>query len=427
MKRNVALVLSLVILLSAAAMSAKVDTNENIALNKTAYGTFSSPSIATDGKTKGVLFATSGDITDTPQYLTINLGTAMYLDRVKIFWDKNTLSKSFSIKTSPDAKYWQDEASNLDASTGILDNASGTIVMSVSLKGKTQYSKFLQIMIPAGTSTSNSRGNNVRIAEIEVYPAAQQAFTMGTTDIYALTNDAAYIKYNTSIGAANGSANYGLDPAKMSKVAVNAVSGAVNSIALTDLTQKATYFFQLRASDYYGQNAGSKVLSFVTPGTNVALGKKVTGTFSNLPPKDALVESGSADQVLSRVTDGKTGYFKYMATSGSIPTTDQYVVVDLGKTYALKNIVSYWRKLAYPESLTVQVSDDNATWTTVADNVNCGNGVYSYSEDGDPLIVVNSPASPARYIKLLVKKGSQFFHKHSEWDFVQLMEVKAFE
>jgi hypothetical protein len=427
MKRNLALILSLVFLLSTAAMSAKVDSNANIADGKNAYGTFANAKLVTDGKTKGVVYATSGDITDTPQYLTIDLGTAMYLDRVKIFWDKNALSNSFSIKTSADAKYWQEEASNVDASTGVLDNVSGTIVMSVSLKGKTQYSKYLQIMIPAGTSTSNTRGNNVRIAEIEVYPAAQQNFVMGTVDMYALTNDACYMKYGTSIGAAGGSAVYGLDPAKMNKVAVNANSGLENSIALTGLSPKTIYFCQVKATDFYGQITGSKVISFTTPGENVALKKTVTGTFTNLPPRDALVVQGNGDQVLSRATDGKTGYFASMATSGSIPTADQYVIVDLGKTYALKNIVSFWRKLAYPESLTVQVSDNNTTWTTVAENVNCGNGVYARTDQGDPMVAVNSPASSARYIKLLVKKGSQYFHKHSDWDFVQLMEVKAFE
>ena len=33
----------------------------------------------------------------------------------------------------------------------------------------------------------------------------------------------------------------------------------------------------------------------------------------------------------------------------------------------------------------------------------------------------------ARYVQVLIEKGSPYFVKHTDWDFVQLMEVEVFE
>lgn len=422
------LIAGLILMLSLAVNShgAKpIDANVDLAAGMPVYGTFTNGQAATDGKTGG-LSAVSGDTTESPQYLTINLGKSLYLDRVKVFWDKNALSNDFVVRTSSDARYWVEEARNLDAATGVLDDATGKVAISVSLSRAVISSKYVQIMVPAGTKITNPQGKTVKIAEVEVYPSVNQKFTLDQVSEYAAMDTSFIIMYKTSIGAASGTITYGTNPNNMDKSAGNSSSGVVNSVVILGLKPRTTYFYQVSATDYYGNTVSSKVLSFTTVSENVALHKMVTGTFTELPKGERFAKPGTADQILSRVTDGGTSYFTAMATSGSVPGADQYVVIDLGKSYNLKSISSYWRNLSYPESLTVQVSGNGIDWKTLESGLNAGAGAFARSDAGDPMNIVNVKGDSGRYIKLLVPKGSPIYCKHSDWDFVQLMEVKAF-
>ena len=38
---------------------------------------------------------------------------------------------------------------------------------------------------------------------------------------------------------------------------------------------------------------------------------------------------------------------------------------------------------------------------------------------------INAKKNKARFIKLFCKKGSTYSNKHKEWEFVQIMEIKA--
>lgn len=426
-KYSIFIILVTVMLLAASYVQAArpLEADTNLAEGKSANGTFDGLAFATDGKLTGGR-ATSGNITDTPQYLSIDLGASMYLDRVKIYWDRDALSNDFTVKTSTDSRAWVEEASGLDAANGVADNASKTVALSISLKRAMASSRYVQIMIPAGTRVKNASGNFVKIAEVQVFPAVGQKFGIDDIKQYALTDSSCVIVYKTSIGAASGSASYGTEPNKLDKAAGNTESGAVNSVVIGGLKPNTTYFYRIKATDFYGNSVTSKVINFTTEKENVALNKKVTGTFTELPPKENFMKAGTADEILSRVTDGGTGYFTSMATSGPVPDADQYVVIDLGKTYKIKSIQSYWRQLAYPERLSVQLSSNEKDWTTIADAMNAGAGAFARSDAGDPMRIANAAGGSGRYVKLLVKKGSPFFHKHSDWNFVQLMEVRVF-
>jgi hypothetical protein len=426
MKKHIILlgsVLSLLFIVSYAHAAPALDATTNLAAGGNVYGTFINQGAATDGKVKGA-FAQSNDITENPQYLNIDLGKSQYLDRVKIFWDKSSYGNDFIVRSSADGKYWYDEAANLDAANGVLDPSSGALVTSISLKRAVLSSRYVQIEIPAASKVT-SPGNFVRIAEVQAFPSMGQKFSIISASDYAVTENSCVVMYRTSIGAAGGTVNYGLSPNRMDKIAGYSESGIDNSALLTDLSPNTNYFYQIRAADNNGNSAISQVGNFTTRSENLALKKRVSGTFVYLP-LDKYVKPGEPDEVLSRVTDGGTSYFTSMASSGTISDYDQYVVIDLEKSYRIKNIVSYWRKLAYPESLTVQVSDNNSDWTTVTDTADAGTGGFARSETGDPVEVLNTAGAPGRYIKLLVKKGSPYFHKHANWGFVQLMEVKAY-
>jgi hypothetical protein len=418
MIKKIFIVLALAAVLGCSAQAQEV---YNYARGRLPVGTFSNNLAAVDDSLGS--FAVSGDIGHSPQFLTIDMETNIYVGSVKIFWDADALSRSYSIRVSKDKKNWLTEFSGLDASVGAKDAATGTVAQIISTRRYTTASRYLQIYIPIGSSASASR---VRIAEIQVLPALDLSFELEDVRPYVIGDHSAIIVYRTSIGAVDGQVFYGRDPGKLDMIAANMESGVINSATLVGLEPGLAYFYRVKAWDAYGEMLESEVNSFRPLGANLALGKKISGTFVYLPPNDDLVDKSK--DVLSRVADGVTGYFKGMATSGSIQKGDQYVVIDLGKSYALNSIVSYWRALAYPESFSVSVSEDNQKWTEISSKINAGEGAFARSDAGDPMRVVNTglKGARARFVKISMAKESPYFVKHADWDFVQLMEVEVF-
>jgi hypothetical protein len=398
----------------------------NMALNKTSIGTYNNLAAVTDGvlSIKKRPPATSNKVADGDQFLTIDIGKLVYIDRVKVYFDSAAYPKSFAVRTSTNAKYWETEAAELDASVGVKDGKAGVISLSISCKRAIIGARYLQIQVPAGSAVSS--GNRVRVAEIEIFPSLDQKLAIIDTDAYVVTDETAVMFYKTSVGTTKGKVIYGKDPSALSGVAPNQETGIENSATIYGLDSGTGYYYKVEATDLYGNTVISGLGRFETLSTNVANGKNVTGTFTSLPPKDPFVEKGKP--VLSRVTDNSTSYFTAMATSRSVADEDQYVTIDLGRVYPVKNIQMYWRRLAYPEDYSVLLSSDNSSWKTVADGLNAGKGAFSRSDAGDPMQIISLPldGESARYVKVLVEKGSSTFQKHADWNFVQLMEVKVF-
>jgi len=393
----------------------------NYALGTQPVGTFISAASAVDNN--NATFAQSGNIADSPQFLTIDLGRELYIGSVKIYWNAGALSRDYSVRVSRDKKNWFTEFSELDAGSGAADPSSNTVVQIISARRYTIPSRYVQIYIPMGSSASSSQ---VGIAEVQVLPAENLQFSLLEVTPYAVGNNKAIIVYKTSIGAVSGQVLYGRDPNRLDMVANNLESGVVNSATLSKLDPNFVYFFRVRAWDAFGREISSGIKSFRPPPANLALYRSASGTFSNLPPNDRLVDTSK--DVLSRTTDGVTGYFKGMATSGSLRSKDQQVTIDLGAVYPLNSVVTYWRALAYPENFSVRVSDDLTSWKEVGIKINAGEGAFARSDAGDPMRVVNTPLTgqKARYVQVYVEKDAPYFVKHANWDFVQLMEVEVY-
>lgn len=403
------------------ALGANAAENYNYALGKSPVGTFKNHALAVDGSL--ATFSSSGNIAETPQFFTIDLGKSIYAGSVKIYWRGGALSHDYSVRLGMDAKTWVTVFSGLDAADGVPDTATGTVAQVVSTRRYTIPSRYLQVYIPIGSSATAPQ---VGIAEIQVTEATDLKFSMLEVRPYALSDRRAIIVYKTSIGAVTGQVLYGRDPANLDKIAANLESGVVNSASLTDIDPAYVYFYRVKAWDAFGNMVESGVNNFRPPRANIALGKSVTGTFSNLPPSDPLVSTNGS--IIGRIVDGRTNYFNSMATSGSIRGADQQVTIDLGGSYSLDSVVSYWRALAYPEKFIIRASRDSVSWTDLASGVNAGEGAFARSDSGDPMRVTSTLCSgtTARYLQILVPKDSPFFVKHANWDFVQLMEVEVF-
>ncbi len=413
-------IIGLVLVFSLVGLARAVD-NYNYALGKTPVGTFKNMANAVDGSL--ATSASSGKIAESPQFFTIDLGVSMYVGSVKIYWDPDALPENYSIRVSRDKKQWVTEFSGLNAAEGEMDPASRTVSQIISTTRYLMPTRYVQIYIPIGDQANAA---NVKIANIEVLAAQNLKFTLKEVKPYVVGNKSAIIMYKTSIGAAAGEVRYGTDPAKLDRVAANLESGVVSSARLSSLIGGKTYFYQVKAWDANGNIVESNVKNLKPAGTNLALKKKVSGTFTNLPPRDNLVDKST--NVLNRAVDGMTGYFKGMATSGSIRKGRQEVTIDLGQSYRIDSIVSYWRALAYPESFKIRVSNDNVNWKEISSKLDAGQGAFARSDAGDPMRVVNvaTGGARARYVQVLVEKDSPYYAKHANWDFVQLMEVEVY-
>ncbi len=161
---------------------------------------------------------------------------------------------------------------------------------------------------------------------------------------------------------------------------------------------------------------------FETCENNVAFGEKVEGTFNGTYIADNFVLEGD---ILSRVVDGNMDYKSGMAVSKEDPSVDeQWILIDLGKSYPIKDVQTFWRALAYPLEYQVLLSQDMKKWsapTTVK------NDLPSYAIGSMPMKVSKADMNGrvARYVKLMVPKGTKCYQRFDSYKFVQLVECKV--
>ncbi|HPP88053.1 MAG TPA: discoidin domain-containing protein, partial [bacterium] len=156
---------------------------------------------------------------------------------------------------------------------------------------------------------------------------------------------------------------------------------------------------------------------------NIALNKKVEGTFDINPEPNVIANSPS---IISRITDGKIHYFTGMATSGNVKEAQQNVIIDLEEEQFIEKIKVYWRAIAYSKNYYVMISSDKKKWNYIGKNIDASKGITMRSESGDPLFVNEIAANnKARYIRIWLAKNSEFYCKFDNWNFVQIFEIEA--
>jgi len=198
-----------------------------------------------------------------------------------------------------------------------------------------------------------------------------------------------------------------------------------HNVELNGLTPSTVYHFEISAKDEFGHRIVSEDMTLTTLENNIALRKPATGTFIHCSDERYISKE---TEFISRVTDGSTSYFTGMASSGDITLEDQYVIIDLGKMYPIDKVVTYWRGLAYSQDYTIKVSLDGINWTIIETGISGDDGLNERSDTGDPMKVISTPCDgvEAQYVQLFIAKGSRYYHKHKEWKFVQLMELKVY-
>lgn len=193
-------------------------------------------------------------------------------------------------------------------------------------------------------------------------------------------------------------------------------------LELKNLIPETIYYYSLELKNTTGEHIKTGVFHFTTPVNNLALYKKVIGTFDQIP-KDPFISRTTP--VLNRITDGMLNYFHSMATSGKVKKNDQFIIIDMGKTIQFSRVFIYWHALACHKDYTISTSIDSKKWQIQAQKINARKGKSIKGEKNVPVVFNEVSFKPikARYIKLFIKKDSSFYVRSNSWDFVQLMEV----
>jgi len=184
-------------------------------------------------------------------------------------------------------------------------------------------------------------------------------------------------------------------------------------------------FYRIRAEDARGLQAPAFHGEFTTAEDNIAVGAKVSGTFTRNPEPAYIADS---PPILARVTDGGMNYFHNMACSGDPDEDTQWLEVDLGKFTTVGQILTYWRQLCYPQKFSLHLSLNRENWYDLGDTFDAAAGRVARSASGDPLYehVAGAGNRIARYIRLTVPKGAPYYARFPSYNFVQIFELKVY-
>ncbi len=181
------------------------------------------------------------------------------------------------------------------------------------------------------------------------------------------------------------------------------------------------YEYVMDLTDFNGNMLQLAPRQFMTKPLSLAYMKKVEGTFKQ-HFNGSVINNGD-----TIITNGSTDIDKGLAISGDLAGADQYVIIDLEKPLTFSEVITMWRNLGFSKDYSIQVSNDKATWNTMAEHQNANNSTMARAS-GHPIRVFSSKFVPvtARYIKVLAKKGSDHYSKHGNGQ-LELFEVKVFQ
>ncbi len=194
-------------------------------------------------------------------------------------------------------------------------------------------------------------------------------------------------------------------------------------IGLKDLTPETVYYYTFEIINKENKKSKIKIYHFTTPIFNLALNKKVSGTFDKIPD-DPLISRSKP--MIERITDGNFNYFHGTATSGNIKKKDQFIIIDMGKQINFKKIITHWNALAFSKDYSILISKDKNTWKKIKTKLNAQKAKNYKGDNGVNILKHTILFKPLkiRYIKLMVKKNSAYYVKDKNWTYLQLMEIE---
>ena len=174
----------------------------------------------------------------------------------------------------------------------------------------------------------------------------------------------------------------------------------VNFYNDTGLNAGTIYFYRVYAFNTNGSSVYSNTDSTETasntpapPGVNLALNRPVATSHLNTTYPPGLAVDGNI----------KDGYFRSASVSVD---SSAWLSVDLGSVVVIGRGVVRWKDIYYSKNYSLQVSNNNSTWTTVYTNKNSVGGVDDFW----------FAPSLGRYVRLLMTNGVKETYRITEFE-----------
>lgn len=329
-------------------------------------------------------------------------------NRVNIFWKTN-------IETTGQVQYYAVGQNKKSISVNLTAGTEHNIILNNLLPGTTYYYQII----------ARDDDENLTSSDYHTFTTTGTSLPLFLKiELSQISKTTAIINWVTNVPTTS-QIEFGTDTNYKKSILEIKNLQLVHRVELNGLTPETVYYFKISAKDEFGHAIISSDQTFTTLENNLAMGKSVTGTFIHCPDEKYISKE---TEFISRITDGSTSYFTGMATSLDITSQDQYVTIDLGERYPIDKVVAYWRSLAYSQNYAIKVSLNDIDWTTIGRGISGDAGLDDRSDTGDPMKIVCTTCNgiEARYVQLFIAKGSAYYHKHEEWQFVQLMELKVY-
>ncbi len=207
----------------------------------------------------------------------------------------------------------------------------------------------------------------------------------------------------------------GQNEKKLDKIIEEGKFSEAREFDILGLQPETIYYYKIILKDKLGNVAMTPPLQFKTPADNIALGKRVIGTFNFID--EDIKKRGFGETTVDKVVDGNLNYFGGMAISYNADNADQYVIIDLGKSEPVKRIDVYWWALSYSRDYRIELSENGTDWFTAQEHIDAEKGIDINSPGGDYLVYQSVPINKtARLVKLFVKAGNLRGSKIKKWN-----------
>lgn len=185
----------------------------------------------------------------------------------------------------------------------------------------------------------------------------------------------------------------------------------------TGLEPNRVYQMNFSAADYSVDHP------FKTKKKNLALNKPVLGTFTRFPESRFVDDTTPA---ITRINDGLISWYRGMAVSEECSAREQLALINLEKLSQLGQIRIVWHGLYYPLRYEFVFSRNGRDWQAIERKKDdLKNGI---APDNSPIVTDDFTVKvSAQFIGVKIKKGQAIRNREALRNFVELMEIEAYE
>lgn len=278
--------------------------------------------------------ASAQDIGDA--WVSLDFGTekTYEVNRIVVSYYNKIYPTSWVIQVSDDGTTWEDACDTITKADNGPTYPVETIEFDETITG--QY-----VRLYFNTVNTAAAGHGVGVQEIEIYGREKRAVSVDVAALEELLKEAE-VKADSANYTVASKAELAEAIADAEDVVKNAADQAEVTAAVSAL-QDAMTALQVKMSE----------------SQNIALNKPVTVSGTSNGVKESINDGNASSKWDSDLIKSGQG-------DGATDIGDAWAVIDLGaQTNLIDGVkVSYFNKV-YPTEYEIQVSNDNATWTTV--------------------------------------------------------------